>query len=40
MAEQKIINDVNVDKLFETNNAVKNTPVIAKFKFRANNKRR
>jgi uncharacterized OsmC-like protein len=38
MAEHKSVNGVNVDKLFETINAVKNSPVIAKFKFRANNK--
>lgn len=37
MAEKKSLNGVDVDKLFETINAVKNAPVIAKFKFRANN---
>ena len=37
MTEKKGVNGVDVDKLFETINAVKNTPVIAKFKFRANN---
>jgi uncharacterized OsmC-like protein len=30
-------NGVNVDELFNTIDAVKNSPVIAKFKFRANN---
>ena len=38
MTENKGLNGVDVDKLFETINAVKNAPVIAKFKFRANNK--
>ena len=38
MTEKKGLNGVDVDKLFETINAVKNAPVIAKFKFRANNK--
>ena len=38
MSEQKVINGVNVDELFGTINAVKDAPVIAKFKFRANNK--
>ena len=38
MTEKKGLNGVDVDKLFETINAVKNSPVIAKFKFRANNK--
>jgi len=37
MTEKKGLNGVDVDKLFETINAVKNAPVIAKFKFRANN---
>jgi len=37
MTEKKDINGVDVDKLFETINAVKNAPVIATFKFRANN---
>jgi len=31
------VNGVNVDELFGTINAIKNVPVIAKFKFRANN---
>ena len=34
----KIVNGVNVDELFGTINAVKDSPVIAKFKFRADNK--
>jgi len=38
MTEKKGVNGVDVDKLFETINAVKDAPVIAKFKFRANNK--
>jgi uncharacterized OsmC-like protein len=38
MAEEKIINGVNVDKLFGTIDTVKEAPVIAKFKFRAKNK--
>lgn len=38
MTEKKDVNGVDVDKLFETINAVKDAPVIAKFKFRANNK--
>ena len=36
--EERIINGVNVDQLFGTIDAIKDTPVIAKFKFRANNK--
>lgn len=38
MSEQKVINGVDVDELFGTINAVKDAPVIAKFKFRASNK--
>jgi len=38
MSENKTVNGVDVDKLFETIDAVKNSPVIAKFKFRANNR--
>ncbi len=38
MSEGKIVNGVNVDKLFGTIDAVKDAPDIAKFKFRANNK--
>ena len=38
MAEEKVVNGVNVDKLFGTIDAVKEAPVIAKFKFRAKNK--
>lgn len=37
MKENKGLNGVDVDKLFETINAIKNAPVIAKFKFHANN---
>jgi uncharacterized OsmC-like protein len=36
--KEKIINGVNVDQLFGTIDAVKATPIIAEFKFRANNK--
>ena len=38
MANPKIINGVNVDELFNTINSVKSSPVIATFKFKANNK--
>lgn len=38
MADTKIINGVNVSELFNTIDAVKKTPVIAKFKFNAANK--
>lgn len=38
MADPKIINGVNVDELFKTIDAVKKSPVIATFKFRATNK--
>lgn len=37
MTEQKIINGVNVDELMNTIKSMKEAPVIAKFKFRANN---
>lgn len=37
MTEKKGLNGVDVDKLFETIDAIKKAPVIAKFKFRANN---
>jgi uncharacterized OsmC-like protein len=37
MAEDKIVNGVNVTALFNTMDAVKNEPVIAEFEFRANN---
>ena len=37
MTEQKIINGVNVDELMNTIKSMKVAPVIAKFKFRANN---
>ncbi len=36
--DPKAVNGVNVDELFRTIDAVKKTPVIAKFKFRASNK--
>ena len=38
MADQKIINGVNVDQLFDTVNAVKDKAEIAKFRFRAHNR--
>jgi uncharacterized OsmC-like protein len=38
MAQEKIINGVNVDQLIGTVNAVKEKPAIAKFQFRATNK--
>lgn len=38
MAEDKVINGVNVTALFGTIEAVKQDPVIAEFEFRANNK--
>jgi uncharacterized OsmC-like protein len=38
MTNQKNINGVNVDELFNTIDGVKKSPVIAKFKFRANNR--
>lgn len=37
MQKEKIVNGVNVDQLFETIGAIKNTPSLAKFKFRARN---
>ena len=37
MKEKKGLNGVDVDQLFETINAIKDAPVIAKFKFHANN---
>ncbi len=36
--KQRFVNGVNVDALFGTIDAIKATPVIAEFKFRANNK--
>ena len=36
--KQKFVNGVNVDALFGTIDAIKDTPVIAEFQFRANNK--
>ena len=38
MAEEKIVNGVNVDQLFGTINAIKDKSEIAKFKFRATNR--
>ena len=38
MAENNVINGVKVDDLFNTINTIKETPGIAKFKFRAANK--
>lgn len=37
-AHSRVINGVDVDALFGTIDAIKDTPVIAEFKFRANNK--
>lgn len=37
MQKEKIVNGVNVDQLFETIRAIKDTPNLAKFKFRARN---
>jgi len=37
MADDKIVNGVNVTKLFHTIDAIKGNPEIAKFKFRATN---
>jgi uncharacterized OsmC-like protein len=38
MSEEKVINGVDVEKLFGTIDAIKDSPVIAKFKFHARNK--
>jgi len=38
MAEAKLVNGINVTDLFNTIEAIKKTPEIAKFKFRAKNK--
>ena len=38
MVTENIVNGVNVDELFGTIDAVKDAPVVATFKFRANNK--
>jgi len=38
LEEQRIVNGVQVDELFVTIDNIKKAPVIAKFKFRANNK--
>lgn len=37
MTEQKIVNGINVSELFKTIDAIKQTPDISKFKFRATN---
>ena len=38
MIKSKMVNGVNVNQLFETIDAIKGSPVLAKFRFRANNK--
>ena len=38
MAEEKIVNGVNVSRLFSTIDLIKQKPEVAKFKFRARNK--
>jgi uncharacterized OsmC-like protein len=38
MANQNIVNGVNLDQLFGTINAIRESPGLAKFKFRASNK--
>lgn len=38
MTKQKLINGVNVDQLFGTINAIKDTPGLARFRFRASNR--
>lgn len=38
MEKPKVVNGVNVDELFGTIDAIKSAPVIAKFRFRAQNK--
>jgi uncharacterized OsmC-like protein len=37
MAEKRIVNGVNVDRLFETIKTIKDTPGLARFRFRARN---
>jgi uncharacterized OsmC-like protein len=37
MAEERIVNGVNVDRLFDTIDAIKDTPGLARFRFRAQN---
>ena len=37
MSEERIVNGVNVDRLFGTINAIKDTPGLARFRFRARN---
>ena len=38
MAQENIVNGVNVDQLFDTVNTIKDKPDVAKFKFRARNR--
>ena len=38
MAQEKIINGVNVDQLFSTIEVIKGNPKVAQFKFRATNR--
>jgi uncharacterized OsmC-like protein len=37
MSEERIVNGVNVDRLFSTIDAIKDTPGLARFRFRAQN---
>jgi hypothetical protein len=37
MSEERIVNGVNVDRLFGTIHAIKDTPGLARFRFRAQN---
>jgi uncharacterized OsmC-like protein len=37
MSEERIVNGVNIDRLFGTINAIKDTPGLARFRFRAQN---
>ena len=38
MAQERIVNGVNVDQLFNTIDLIKDSPQVAKFKFRASNR--
>lgn len=38
MAQEKIINGVNVDQLFSTIEVIKGNPKVAQFKFRSTNR--
>ena len=38
MAEEKVLNGVNVSKLFSTIDVIKQKPEVAQFKFRTRNK--